>query len=356
MMKKILTLMLSLFCLGGLFSGAAHAATTGPCTPNAGTYSAQYDYGANTIDDPDDNAVGTIIPAIVLQAPEGSVGVTCDCTGGPYKWLWLWGDTTLPLEDTIGGINYFGLPDNPYLQVAIESNTNQGGYFSFPFSGQHNYSTAPQYKCGQTISVATGGNHTGTLLRVTLRIKKSFVGNTYLTNTYVGSTYWTIGDVAAPQHGSTPIVNLYISGSVTVPQNCTINAGTKIVVDLGTSFNGDFKTAGEKAKNFTPKTFNVPVECNDVNAYANLKLRVVGRADSARPEALQTDNADVGVVITDSDGTVLKPNDSTNYVPFTLDGSSQANVALQTYPISTTGKMPSEGTFTSLALLRVDFD
>lgn len=356
MMKKLLPLMFSLLCLGGLFSGAAHAASTGPCNPEGGTVPASYDYGPKEINDPDDNASGTLIPAIELQAPNGSINIVCSCTGGPYQWLWLWGDTTLPLEDTIGGLNFFGIPSNEYLQVAIESNTVGGTYYSFPFEGKHNSSSSKQYKCGASNAIAIGGTHTGSLLRVTLRIKKSFVGNSYLANTYVGSTYWTIGDVAAPTHGAVAAVDMFISGSVTVPQNCTINAGTKIVVDLGTSFNGDFKTAGEKAKNFTPKTFSVPVECNDVNAYANLHLRVQGRASSDRPEAIQSDNDDVGIVITNSDGTILKPNDSTSYVPFALDGSSQANVTLQTYPISTTGKMPSEGTFTSLALLRIDFE
>ncbi|MGL4726518.1 MAG: fimbrial protein [Scandinavium sp.] len=355
MMRRLINLTLSLLCLVGLLSGVAQA-DTGPCNPEGGTVSASYDYGNNTITEPDQNAVGTIIPAIVLQAPSGSINIVCSCTGGPYQWLWLWGDTTLPLEETINGLNYFGVPGNEYLQVALESNTSGGTYYSFPFDGKHNYSATKAYKCGASNAIAIGSTHTGSMLRVTLRIKKSFIGSSYLASTYVGSTYWTIGDVAAPSHGSIAAVDMYISGSVTVPQNCTVNAGTQIVVPLGDIFSGDFTTAGDKAKNYTPKTFNVPVECNSVNAYAQLSLRVQGTPSSSQPQALETGNPDVGIVIADSDGKVLAPNDATTSTHFTLDASSKANVSLQTYPISTTGKAPGEGTFSSLALLRVDFD
>ena len=57
-------------------------------------------------------------------------------------------------------------------------------------------------------------------------------------------------------------------------------------------------------------------------------------------------------MITDTNGRTVEPN--TGLIPFSLE-NSQATVSFKAYPVSTTGKPPTEGKFTSLAYIRVDF-
>lgn len=150
-------------------------------------------------------------------------------------------------------------------------------------------------------------------------------------------------------------MDYYFSGTVTVPQNCIVGAGTQLVVSLGSFFSGDFEVAGQKPQSYTPKTFNVPIQCNDLSATANLTLRLQGTPSADVPNALQSDNPDVGVVVTDGSGSPLVPNDSSSVIPFQLDDSNRANVTLHAYPVGTTGNTPEVGQFTTLAYLRVDF-
>lgn len=92
-----------------------------------------------------------------------------------------------------------------------------------------------------------------------------------------------------------------------------------------------------------------------MSASANLTLRIQGTPSTGFSDALQPDNNDVGVVITDSSGNALKPNDMSSEIPFALDGANRANVTLQAYPVGTTGHMPETGQFTTLAYIRINF-
>lgn len=105
----------------------------------------------------------------------------------------------------------------------------------------------------------------------------------------------------------------------------------------------------------TDKSFNVPIKCTNVDGTANLALRVTATPASGNANAIASNNADVGVVVTSEQGTVLTPNNSSSAVPFNVDSSGNASVTLKAYPISTTGKQPKEGLFTALATLVIDF-
>ena len=141
-----------------------------------------------------------------------------------------------------------------------------------------------------------------------------------------------------------------------MPQSCEINAGQTILVDFGSLYSGGFNRAGAKPVSVRNKKFRVPVKCSGVNSQVNLSLRLIATADTHLNQAIASDNPDVGVVVETNDGAVLTPNDASSVVPFVTDDAGKANIALQAYPVSTTGEIPAEGVFTALANLRVDFD
>ncbi|MEG6354655.1 fimbrial protein [Enterobacter bugandensis] len=186
-----------------------------------------------------------------------------------------------------------------------------------------------------------------------LQIVKPFIGTVVIPSRLMFNVYITTTD---HEPVNTIVYKIIYSGVISVPQNCVINAGQTVTVDLGKLYHGDFRQAGQMPDNVRPKTFNVPVECNgDVESPAQLTLRLTGTADSRYSQALATDNPDVGVVVTREDGTPLTPNVFSSNAPFETDISGKANVTLQAYPISTTGLSPELGVFTALALLRIDF-
>ncbi|MNZ98381.1 hypothetical protein D3C78_1176620 [compost metagenome] len=55
-------------------------------------------------------------------------------------------------------------------------------------------------------------------------------------------------------------------------------------------------------------------------------------------------------------GTPLTPNSLTSKIPFRLDDNASAVVGISAWPVSITGKKPSEGRFRSRGYLRVDYD
>ncbi|MBU9847089.1 fimbrial protein [Rahnella ecdela] len=231
------------------------------------------------------------------------------------------------------------------------------GYVSVPFGPIHNKvnSSSTNYSCNEDIPLNSGGKNTGGQIEVSVRLKRSVVGQSVINNVLIASTYWTVGDTGGSSHGTMATTNTYLNGTITVPQNCVINAGTQVVVELGNIYSSDFKVAGEKPANYTPKTFSIPVECNDMSATANLTLRLQGTPSEQIPDALQSDNKDVGVVVTDESDNPLIPNNATSVIPFNLDDSFRSNIILHAFPVGTTGTPPQEGVFTTLAYLRVDF-
>lgn len=219
-------------------------------------------------------------------------------------------------------------------------------YINTPLNKVSNYSPSAT-ACNNPTNFNTGSKG-----HLTLYITKPFIGNSSFSVT-VFSLYGTTnpGDALGPY----PMTEVHLSGSVVVPQNCTINAGQVITVDFGTMLSSSFKTAGEKPTGMTDKTFNVPIKCANVDGAANLALRVAATPASGNANAIASNNADVGVVVTSEQGNVLTPNNKSSVVPFNVDSSGNASVTLKAYPISTTGKQPKEGLFTALATLVIDF-
>ena len=183
-----------------------------------------------------------------------------------------------------------------------------------------------------------------------LKITKPFIGTVNISNPQAYTAY--LGDTYTYPF-NTPVYYIGYSGTITVPQTCTIDAGQIVTIDFGNIWSGKFKSKGEKPDGVNPVTKQIKVQCNSgVEAMANLTVRFESTPDANYPNAISSDNPDVGVVVTDSNDKVIEPN--TGLIPFSLE-NSQATVSFKAYPVSTTGKAPTEGKFTSLAYIRVDF-
>lgn len=143
------------------------------------------------------------------------------------------------------------------------------------------------------------------------------------------------------------------NGAIIVPGICTINSGSNLNVDFGTILSGSFKTKGQMPAGFTPKKLSVPISCSDLDSGTKLHLSLEGTAASDT-SAIKTDNADVGVSITDDSGNIVIPNNGA--IPFEIDGDLNSQVSFNTYPVNVTGNTPAEGVFHAQAYLVVNFD
>ncbi|MDK1705089.1 fimbrial protein [Serratia rubidaea] len=230
-----------------------------------------------------------------------------------------------------------------YLSVAVRLR-QQCGYIYAPF----NRNTWAANTCQVTI---TSGAWGATTWDSSIRIDRKLVNGSYSKNILLGIWGGCNGLNCGRQ--DQVYARVYLQYSITVPQNCELNAGQVVNIDFGNISSGAFNTAGGKAAGVNPVSKNIGIQCNNIAAQANLTLRV--QADNVSGNAIVSNNKDVGFVVTDGSNRELTPNSTSSVIPFTLDDSARADVTIKVYPVSVTGNKPAEGVVTSLAYLRVDF-
>lgn len=183
-----------------------------------------------------------------------------------------------------------------------------------------------------------------------LKITRKMIGGTYRKNILLGTWGGCSGLCSAPTQ---IYANVYLNYSITVPENCELNAGDIVTVDFGKVPTRAFKTAGAYAEGVNPQVRSIALQCSNVEQQASLTMRV--EADNVNGNIVVSDKPDVGFVVTDSRSKPLTPNLSTSVIPFKMDSSGRADVVIKTYPASVTGQQPTEGPVSSRAYLRVDF-
>lgn len=275
----------------------------------------------------------------------GSFLLSGPCSPPPTTYYTARPGPALVPASTEGGVNWFDITGNDYLQVAariyVNNRTAGGAFHNVPFTDVSN-------ECAGRCS---GNAATGSRVQVNFRIKRKFVGISNIPLTPIFYVYGNQGGTG--QSVGSPLVLGYIAGSVTVPQSCTLNAGQIISIDFGGISSGAFNTAGEKPAGVAPATRTIGIACNGIEAQASLSMRL--QADNVSGDMVVSNNPDVGFIVTSGAGNTLTPNDLSSVIPFILDDTASANVAITAYPVSVTGNKPQEGVATANAYLRVDF-
>ncbi|ENZ7484585.1 fimbrial protein [Klebsiella aerogenes] len=326
--------------------------------PSWGAYTSYYrDEQTKTID----MNFGDKSLTLAENVPGGIFDGAANVNIGGNKYKTICTNGTNPKGQSVNTTGQYLYPSNgqsgSYTLVSLSDNLSAGisYYFGgethyFPFTNAVEGAGAANY-CDQVVSHSGNANY---LLR--LVVKKTFIGmssfNQIIARRCAGSDDDTCSKYAeAWQY-------LRVVGSVTVPQTCEIQPGSVFEINLGDIAQRDIVAGGigNRPKGFINRPLTVKVACSGgVEADALLNVRLEGTAAVGHPQALASDNPDVGVVITKSDGsTVLKPNDINSVIPMQLS-NGQGSVVIQSYPISLTGNAPEVGLFTTLAYLRFDF-
>lgn len=340
-------LFLILLLLPVVFTVQGALAYTGWCQTKGGPQTLSYSFDV-TIEDFNNAEAGKQINDVYDWNIPGSFSVICDQQPGTELETFFMAKADLPLSHTDANGAFYKV--NEYLsaqtQIYIYNSTGgNGGYHYVPFNDVGNRGKTDH-------SDYTTGWGSGTKGKVNLYIDRKMAQTTTISPIVIANLY---ASMQKGSYGSEPIAQIFMSGTITVPQSCVINSGTNISVPFGNIYASDFTTKGEKPTGIKAKTFSIPVKCSNISSSANLTVRFVGTSSPDLPDALQSTNKDVGFLIRNSSGQVLTPG--TGVIPFTLnnDIDEQAEITVTAEPVSTTGKMPDEGEFQAIAVIRVDF-
>ncbi|MCC4107268.1 fimbrial protein [Serratia ureilytica] len=330
-----------------MLSAQQAQAAFGQCTPISGTYGFSFLF-APILTDPSQNVVGRIIKNADgnnWNLP-GSYRVKCECQTRTASYVTAKMLLSEPVFSS-GGLTYYAL--NEYLGVASEVFVAgyRNEYIAAPFTNQSNYKTDMD---GDDESCASTPYNSGARGRIHLYFRRPFVGVTIIPNTRLVDTYVS---VASGVQSDTPVSTISMNGSVIVPQSCEISPQT-VTIDFGDILTSAIQTKGALPSGITPQERTLTLACRNISEGVKVSLSFRGEADGTMPEALKTSNRDIGVMIKDMQGNVIRPQSGRlpidNFQYPNQSGSSRISV----YPINTTGQAPVVGQFNATATIQAE--
>lgn len=339
------------------------AAWAGYAACNPVSSAANYDNSHHDDFTASQNRVGYSYPSAFNASPE-TYQITCDCnqTDAMSKdgvVVIYTVKTPLPAG---GALNQFKI--NEHLNISMKVDLpDSGGELQIPTASTsdrlHHRNGDGTGVCEQQEPKANiNAGSQGTL---TLYITRPFIGELNIPPTVIGEVYASSGTstTSTPPMG-TPVANIILSGTLTVPQSCEINKGETISVDFGFIAAGKFTTRLQPPKGFRPNSFNIVYDCSQnglpvIPTGTRLAMTLEGNEVQdqyiliARRRA--SDNVpDIGIRVYNNAGTAI---------PFIsgdlpMDQRGLGTIALTAYPVNLVGGPLDTGDFDATATLKID--
>ncbi|HBE6261091.1 TPA: long polar fimbrial protein LpfD [Escherichia coli] len=349
---KIKNLLAGMVLVGtSAFAGNIWAADWGPCRTASGDPFIFTTSFTKNIQNPTDNVAGQTYTNFYQWALGDKYSGVCECpspTPTESRPTLYKAESTLPAGHDS---TYFKITNN--LEVSSQVFIANVGYVQVPFVNRSN--RQPGKECDQPSS----GWTTGSKGQLSLYIAKPFVGEQNIPQTTIVSVY---GTKAENVYGSVPMSEVLLSGKVTVTQGCELAAGTALDIDFGEYQAHDFKDrVGQPPQNVRKIQKELTFNCNNISDGVHIYLSLEGSSNPAYPSAINLGNADVGAIIEDGKGNILKPNDDNSLLEMdsgTLyeDVKRTAKITITAYPVSTTGKLPTAGDYDGVATMHVELE
>ncbi|MCS2154796.1 fimbrial protein [Scandinavium goeteborgense] len=156
-----------------------------------------------------------------------------------------------------------------------------------------------------------------------------------------------------------PVSTISLSGSITAPLSCTINAGSTIEVEMGNIVSSQFTAQGQPPGGYTLKNVDIDYHCDAPAVSNSSKIRLSLSADQGvsdtdnRVIAKMLDREDLGVRMFDENSkSVLMDGTADFDVP--LDSDGNGSIHLKAAPVSTTNKKPAPGKFEGNVTIKMD--
>lgn len=336
--KKFLVRTIGPVLLTGIL-GTIHQAYAANCYPVASPYTFTHDYSFNSTE----NYLGYSTPWSSLTR-SGSYSVGGACANVIQNTYFTFKEAT-GLTSAGGDANaqWFDVPGNDYLQVAMQVYVagNRRTFFNIPQTSISNLCNG-----GCSNQYGTGGQ-----VKVKLRIKKKFVGQSFLVNRDIGLVYAASSANDIPTQ---PIVIIKLNAVMTVPQSCRFDVGDVIEFDFGQIPSSAFAVnAGSRVQGVNTITKNIGIECKNIDAQQMLSARL--EVTNPKDNIIVSDNPNVGFQLADTTDRILTPNNINSYIPFHLDENGRSSFILKSWPVSVTGIIPQPGPVAAQGHIRIDF-
>lgn len=197
----------------------------------------------------------------------------------------------------------------------------------------------------------------GASTRFTLYVSKPFLGELLIPDTHIASVRagWSNTTTFPSISALEDIAELHVQGQITVPQNCKINQGDVIQVDLGFINANRFTVKGEMPEGYKPVNFDISYDCGDTTTIHNdLEMQINGDDVNGQYTLIgrrrESDNVpDVGIEMLDQNSTKI---------PFTnglisISSTGRGSVNLTAWPINLVGGNLSPGKIKGTATITV---
>ena len=282
-----------------------------------------------------------------------NVSLICECPDSykNEKDTLVQGVSMLPPSGrTVDSMKYYTLTEE--LEVATKIRISTSVYGFVPFKNQQALQTSG---CNKVITTPYMGG-AGLL---SFAITKPFIGDSVIPLTLIAELY---ASKTNKDYGTIPISSVSIQGRVTVTLDCEIKPGTVLDVPFGEFPSSAFKNRqGQMPEGATEQEINLSFDCNNISDGIKVALRLEGATNADDPRAVDMGNPDIGVLVKDSSGKILVPNDSSSTTLLnlsSLDSKTHRNAAIRllALPISTTGKAPKGGTFEGVTTIYLEME
>ncbi|EJB8470010.1 fimbrial protein [Citrobacter freundii] len=342
------------------------ALLTTPAYAISGACSAKGSYSANVTKDwTQAENVADTTQELPTPLTGSAYQIDCSCDAGTRVGLFYTVNSALSQKGKLN--NYYRLNDN--LDIKTEVDDIPGATAVTPLntkpiqeSGSYSPSSSKGSVCtADPTDIRAAPVTIGANTRFTLYVTKSFLGELVIPDTVVAAvqTGWSTTSSFQSMSIMEDIAELHIQGSITVPQDCKINQGDKIHVDLGFINAQRFTTKNMMPDGYTPVSFDIRYDCGDTSDIKNdMEIRIDGD-DVVDQYTLvarrrEGDNVpDIGVRMSRIDS-----GSGGTDIPFTngligIDASGRGAVSLKAWPINLLGGTPAPGKFSGTATITV---
>lgn len=341
------------------------ASADGYCVNGQGSKHSTYLYNFNfnkTIS-ADNNKAGTELRDVFHGSSGDSYPGKCICTSDykkdDFTGVYYTSKLAPGLIDTgrvTNQLRYFSIPGYHHLEVAAAVLIYGRGYLGVPFEYEKN-TNAQKHQCDEDgVSGVDSTFNTGSEVSISFFVAQPFIGTTVIPTTDI-IKIWASLSRNSPLY-SEPLVTVRIGGTLTVPQNCEVNAGQVINVDFKDIAAQEFSATPGKAITSRKITKQVAIKCAQMVAGETIKGSLVANSASGNTQLIETSNPNVGIQVFDKNDKVVDVNHGDLPVdanPADKNGTVDGTLTFKSAPASVSGARPASGEFTATATINVEF-
>ncbi|MFC5698862.1 fimbrial protein [Pseudomonas sp. GCM10022186] len=199
---------------------------------------------------------------------------------------------------------------------------------------------------------------TGKTGRLHLMIDKPFIGESVIPKTKLLELRGTVENTSST--GATPLADVWMSGSVVVPQSCELAPGQVTTIDFGNLNPWEVAGPGETPQRTVSRTFQI--QCKNISEMVAVNLSLEGAPHAKQTNALAVNDRSDLAIILKNNGRIVPPlrefatPKPENLIPLTFNQAEQkGEFDLETYPIKAE-KYVDPGEFKSQVTLKFEFE